>query len=159
MLFEEIDGLEKRGVDTSLLKVSASAHVIASYNKTLDKVTERFLGSRRLGTTGRGIGPTYADKMNRIGIRIQDLFDDKILRAKVEGVLELKGQLLPRSTTAGPRPSTRSSTSSRRTPTGSRRTSSTAGCCSTRPSTAARPCCSRPARRRCSTSTTAPTRS
>jgi adenylosuccinate synthase len=94
VLFEEIDGLEARGVDTSLLKVSASAHVIASYNKTLDKVTERFLGSRRLGTTGRGIGPTYADKMNRIGIRIQDLFDDKILRAKVEGVLELKSQLL-----------------------------------------------------------------
>jgi len=94
VLFEEIDGLEARGVDTGLLKVSASAHVIASYNKTLDKVTERFLGSRRLGTTGRGIGPTYADKMNRIGIRIQDLFDEKILRAKVEGVLELKGQLL-----------------------------------------------------------------
>jgi len=94
VLFEEIDGLEKRGVDTSLLKVSASAHVIASYNRTLDKVTERFLGSRRLGTTGRGIGPTYADKMNRIGIRTQDLFDDKILRAKVEGVLELKGQIL-----------------------------------------------------------------
>src|SRR3954469_9330695 len=94
VLFEEIDGLEQRGVDTSLLKVSASAHVIASYNRTLDKVTERFLGSRRLGTTGRGIGPTYADKMNRIGIRIQDLFDEKILHAKVEGVLELKSQLL-----------------------------------------------------------------
>jgi adenylosuccinate synthase len=94
VLFEEIDGLEARGVDTSLLKISASAHVIASYNKTLDKVTERFLGTRRLGTTGRGIGPTYADKMNRIGIRIQDLFDDKILRAKVEGVLELKNQVL-----------------------------------------------------------------
>ncbi len=91
VMFEEIDGLEKRGVDTSLLKVSASAHVIASYNKTLDKVTERFLGSRRLGTTGRGIGPTYADKMNRIGIRIQDLFDDKILRAKVEGVARAEG--------------------------------------------------------------------
>ena len=74
--------------------MSASAHVIASYNKTLDKVTERFLGTRRLGTTGRGIGPTYADKMNRIGIRIQDLFDEKILQAKVEGVLELKSQLL-----------------------------------------------------------------
>ena len=94
VLFEEIEGLEKRGVDTSLLKLSANAHVIASYNRTLDKVTERFLGSRRLGTTGRGIGPTYADKMNRIGIRVQDLFDAKILRAKVEGVLELKGQIL-----------------------------------------------------------------
>jgi adenylosuccinate synthase len=94
VLFEEIDALDKRGVDTSLLKLSANAHVIASYNRTLDKVTERFLGSRRLGTTGRGIGPTYADKMNRIGIRVQDLFDDKILRAKVEGVLDLKGQVL-----------------------------------------------------------------
>jgi adenylosuccinate synthase len=94
VLFEEIDGLEARGVDTSLLKVSANAHVIADYNRTLDKVTERFLGSRRLGTTGRGIGPTYADKMNRIGIRIQDLFDEKILQAKVEGVLELKNQVL-----------------------------------------------------------------
>src|SRR5204862_322257 len=57
-------------------------------------VTERFLGGRRLGTTGRGIGPTYADKMNRIGIRVQDLFDEKILTQKVEGVLELKGQVL-----------------------------------------------------------------
>jgi adenylosuccinate synthase len=94
VLFEEIDGLEKRGVDTSLLKVSANAHVIADYNRALDKVTERFLGSRRIGTTGRGIGPTYADKMNRVGIRIQDLFDEKILRAKVEGVLELKNQIL-----------------------------------------------------------------
>jgi adenylosuccinate synthase len=94
VLFEEIDGLEARGVDTSLLRVSANAHVIADYNRTLDKVTERFLGSRRLGTTGRGIGPTYADKMNRVGIRIQDLFDTKILTQKVEGVLELKNQVL-----------------------------------------------------------------
>ena len=94
VLFEEIDGLEARGLDTSLLKVSSNAHVIASYNRELDKVTERFLGSRRIGTTGRGIGPTYADKMNRIGIRIQDLFDEKILRAKVEGALELKNQIL-----------------------------------------------------------------
>jgi adenylosuccinate synthase len=94
VLFEEIEGLERRGVDTSLLKVSANAHVIADYNRALDKVTERFLGSRRIGTTGRGIGPTYADKMNRVGIRIQDLFDEKILQAKVEGVLELKNQIL-----------------------------------------------------------------
>jgi adenylosuccinate synthase len=94
VLFTEIDGLEARGVDTSALKVSANAHVIADYNRQLDKVTERFLGSRRIGTTGRGIGPTYADKMNRIGIRIQDLFDEKILRGKVEGALELKNQVL-----------------------------------------------------------------
>jgi adenylosuccinate synthase len=94
VLFEEIDGLEARGIDTSRLVVSASAHVIPDYNRTLDKVTERFLGSSRIGTTGRGIGPTYADKMNRIGIRIQDVFDEKILRQKVEGALELKNQVL-----------------------------------------------------------------
>ncbi|GGN00130.1 adenylosuccinate synthetase [Terrabacter tumescens] len=94
VLFEELDGLEARGVDTSKLLVSANAHVIPSYNRTIDKVTERFLGKRRIGTTGRGIGPTYADKMNRVGIRIQDLYDERILRQKVEAALELKNQLL-----------------------------------------------------------------
>ena len=94
VLFDEIDGLQARGIDTSKLVVSADAHVIASYNRVLDKVTERFLGSRRIGTTGRGIGPTYADKMNRVGIRVQDLLDEKILRAKVEGALSLKNQVL-----------------------------------------------------------------
>lgn len=94
VLFGEIEGLEARGVDTGRLKVSASAHVIPDYNRTLDKVAERFLGSRRIGTTGRGIGPTYADKMNRIGIRVQDLFDEKILEQKVEGALDLKSQIL-----------------------------------------------------------------
>ncbi|MCU1622963.1 MAG: adenylosuccinate synthase [Frankiales bacterium] len=94
VLFHEIDGLEARGISCDKLVVSADAHVIASYNRVLDKVTERFLGSRKIGTTGRGIGPTYADKMNRVGIRVQDLFDEKILRAKVEGALELKNQVL-----------------------------------------------------------------
>jgi adenylosuccinate synthase len=94
VLFGEIDALRARGVDTSRLLVSANAHLIAPYNRTLDKVTERFLGSRRIGTTGRGIGPTYADKMARVGIRVQDLFDEKILRQKVEGALEQKNQLL-----------------------------------------------------------------
>jgi adenylosuccinate synthase len=94
VLFEELDGLVARGIDVSRLVVSASAHVIPDYNRSLDKVTERFLGARRLGTTGRGIGPTYADKMNRVGIRVQDLFDEKILTQKVENVLELKGQIL-----------------------------------------------------------------
>ena len=94
VLFGEIDGLEAARRGHLLLKVSASAHVIVSYNKTLDKVAERFLGKRRIGTTGRGIGPAYADKINRIGIRIEDLFDDKILQPKVEGVLELRNQLL-----------------------------------------------------------------
>ncbi|MFC8502666.1 adenylosuccinate synthase [Pedococcus sp. NPDC057267] len=94
VLFQEIDGLEARGVDTSKLVVSANAHVIAPYNRTLDKVTERFLGSRKIGTTGRGIGPTYADKMARNGIRVQDLFDEKILRQKVEAALAFKNQVL-----------------------------------------------------------------
>jgi adenylosuccinate synthase len=74
--------------------VSASAHVIPSYNRTLDKVTERFLGNAKIGTTGRGIGPTYADKMARIGIRVQDLFDEDVLRAKVSGALNIKNQIL-----------------------------------------------------------------
>jgi adenylosuccinate synthase len=94
VLFDEIDALQARDVDTSRLVVSADAHVIPSYNRTLDKVAERFLGKRRIGTTGRGIGPTYADKMNRVGIRVQDLFDEGILRQKVEGALEQKNQLL-----------------------------------------------------------------
>jgi adenylosuccinate synthase len=94
VLFEEIDGLQARGVDTSKLVVSSSAHVIAPYNRTLDKVTERFLGNAKIGTTGRGIGPTYADKMSRIGIRVQDLFDRDLLHAKVSGALNLKNQVL-----------------------------------------------------------------
>jgi adenylosuccinate synthase len=94
VLFDEIEQLQDRGIDTSRLVVSANAHVIPSYNRTVDKVTERFLGSRRIGTTGRGIGPTYADKMNRVGIRVQDIFDEKILRQKVTGALEQKNQLL-----------------------------------------------------------------
>ena len=71
VLFGEIEALTARGVDCSRLLVSANAHLVTSYNRTLDKVTERFLGARKIGTTGRGIGPTYADKMNRIGIRVQ----------------------------------------------------------------------------------------
>jgi adenylosuccinate synthase len=94
VLFEEIDLLEARGVDTSRLLVSANAHVITPYHTAIDKVVERFLGAAKLGTTGRGIGPTYADKMSRVGVRIQDLFDEKILRQKVEAALKTKNQLL-----------------------------------------------------------------
>ena len=94
VLFGEIDLLESRGIDTSALLVSANAHVIAPYHATIDKVTERFLGKARIGTTGRGIGPAYADKMSRVGVRVQDLFDEKILRQKVEGALEQKNNLL-----------------------------------------------------------------
>ena len=94
VLFEELDALNARGIDTSKLRISANAHVITPYNVTVDKVSERFLGKRAIGTTGRGIGPTYADKINRVGIRIQDLFDESILRQKVEGALVAKNNLL-----------------------------------------------------------------
>ena len=94
VLFEELEGLESRGVDVSKLRVSANAHLITQYHRTLDKVTERFLGKRQIGTTGRGIGPAYADKINRVGLRLQDLFDENILRQKVEGALDQKNHLL-----------------------------------------------------------------
>src|ERR1700709_1732291 len=94
VLFHELEALMARGVDVSKLLVSANAHVITQYHRTIDKVTERFLGSRQIGTTGRGIGPAYADKINRVGIRIQDLFDENILRQKVEGALDQKNHLL-----------------------------------------------------------------
>ena len=94
VLFQEIDALNSRGIDTSKLRVSANAHVITPYNVTVDKVSERFLGKRAIGTTGRGIGPTYADKINRVGIRVQDLFDESILRQKVEAALVAKNNLL-----------------------------------------------------------------
>ncbi|HWS57753.1 MAG TPA: adenylosuccinate synthase [Actinotalea sp.] len=94
VLFRELDALVARGVDVSRLLVSANAHVIAPYNRTLDRVTERFLGTRKIGTTGRGIGPTYADKISRVGIRVQDLFDEHILAQKVQGALAQKNHLL-----------------------------------------------------------------
>ncbi|WP_312718685.1 adenylosuccinate synthase [Mobilicoccus sp.] len=94
VLFQELDDLTARGVDCTLLQVSANAHVIPSYNTVLDRVNERFLGNRKIGTTGRGIGPTYADKMSRVGIRVQDLYDESILRQKVEAALEFKNQVL-----------------------------------------------------------------
>ncbi len=93
-LFREVDELEKRGVDTSRLVVSANAHLVTSYHQTMDKVTERFLGRQSIGTTGRGIGPTYADKIARAGIRVADLFDEGILAQKVEAALDFKNQVL-----------------------------------------------------------------
>lgn len=94
VLFEEVAALQEQGVDTSRLLVSPDAHLITPYHVTLDKVAERFLGKARIGTTGRGIGPTYADKVARLGIRVQDLFDESILCQKVEAALEMKNQIL-----------------------------------------------------------------
>jgi len=94
VLLDEIDGLEQRGVSCEKLLVSANAHLIMPYHRALDKVTERYLGSNRIGTTGRGIGPAYGDKIARVGIRVQDLFDPGILAQKLDLVLRDKNQIL-----------------------------------------------------------------
>jgi adenylosuccinate synthase len=93
-LFSEIEGLERRGVSCDRLLISANAHLIMPHHRALDKVTERYLGSARIGTTGRGIGPTYADKVARTGIRVQDLLDPGILNQKLDLVLREKNQVL-----------------------------------------------------------------
>ncbi len=93
VLLHEIEGLEARGVSCDRLLISANAHLIMPYHSALDKVTERYLGSARIGTTGRGIGPTYADKVARTGIRVQDLLDPGILRQKLDLVLRERNQV------------------------------------------------------------------
>ncbi|MCI2419630.1 adenylosuccinate synthase [Saccharopolyspora sp. K220] len=94
VLLEELAGLEGRGVDTTRLLVSADAHLIMPYHVAIDRVTERYLGKKQIGTTGRGIGPCYQDKIARVGVRVQDLLDEKILRQKVEAALDIKNQIL-----------------------------------------------------------------
>ena len=95
-LLGEMDGLTALGVDTSRLVISGNCHMIMPYHLELEKVTERFLGKNALGTTKRGIGPAYGDKAARIGLRIQDLSDEKILREKLEVALKEKNVLLTR---------------------------------------------------------------
>ncbi len=94
VLLTELAGLEERGVDTSRLLRSADAHLIMPYHVAIDKVTERFLGAKKIGTTGRGIGPCYQDKIARVGVRAADVLDEKILTQKVEAALEFKNQVL-----------------------------------------------------------------
>jgi adenylosuccinate synthase len=93
-LLKEMDDLHRSGIDTSRLVLSGNAHMIMPYHLELEKVTERFLGRNALGTTKRGIGPAYGDKAARIGLRIQDLFDEKIFRQKLEVVLREKNLIL-----------------------------------------------------------------
>jgi adenylosuccinate synthase len=93
-LLKEMAELHALGIDTSRLRVSGNAHMIMPYHLELEKVTERFLGKNALGTTKRGIGPAYGDKAARIGLRIQDLFDEKIFREKLEVVLREKNLIL-----------------------------------------------------------------
>jgi adenylosuccinate synthase len=94
VLLAELEMLSTKGVDTSRLVVSGNAHLIMPYHQELDRVTERFLGKNALGTTRRGIGPAYADKASRVGIRVQDLFDPKIFRQKLDVVLKEKNAIL-----------------------------------------------------------------
>jgi adenylosuccinate synthase len=94
VLIDEIDGLRARGIDCERLLISANAHLIMPHHKALDKVTERYLGKARIGTTGRGIGPAYGDKVARMGIRVQDLLDPGILEQKLELALREKNQVL-----------------------------------------------------------------
>jgi adenylosuccinate synthase len=93
-LLRELDDLRQTGVDVSKLRISGNCHLIMPYHLELEKVTQRFLGRNALGTTKRGIGPAYADKASRIGLRVQDLFDEKIFREKLEIVLREKNAIL-----------------------------------------------------------------
>src|SRR5579872_466846 len=94
VLLAEIDALSAKGVDTSRLVVSGNAHLIMPYHHELDRLTERYLGKNSLGTTKRGIGPAYADKSSRVGLRVQDLLDPKIFRQKLDVVLKEKNAVL-----------------------------------------------------------------
>jgi adenylosuccinate synthase len=94
VLLAEMDALTAKGVDCSRLAVSGNAHLILPYHQEIDRLTERRLGKAKLGTTKRGIGPAYADKSSRVGIRVQDLLDPKIFRAKLDVVLKEKNAVL-----------------------------------------------------------------
>ena len=94
VLLEEMDGLAARGIDCGRLLLSADAHLIMPHHRALDRVTERYLGAAKIGTTGRGIGPCYGDKVARVGIRVQDLLDPGIFRKKLELTLREKNQVL-----------------------------------------------------------------
>jgi adenylosuccinate synthase len=94
VLLTEVDMLESRGIDTTNLVVSGNAHLILPYHQELDLLAERYLGKNKLGTTKRGIGPAYADKAARVGLRVQDLLDPKIFREKLDVVLKEKNAVL-----------------------------------------------------------------
>ena len=96
VLLEELDALVAQGLDVAKLKISGNAHLIMPYHLELDRVTERYLGRQKLGTTKRGIGPAYADKAARVGLRVQDLYDMKIFRQKLDTVLKEKNAVLSR---------------------------------------------------------------
>ena len=96
VLIEELDDLESRGISTRLVRLSGNAHLVMPWHRAIDSASERRLGKLKIGTTRRGIGPTYADKAHRLGIRVQDLLDRKILRQKIEVALAEKNVWLER---------------------------------------------------------------
>tara|TARA_B100001123_G_scaffold440462_1_gene579579 strand:- start:896 stop:2182 length:1287 start_codon:yes stop_codon:yes gene_type:complete len=96
VLLVEMDMLESRGVSTGRLRVSGNAHLILPYHQELDALHERHLGKNKIGTTKRGIGPAYADRSMRVGLRVQDLLDEKIFRQKLDAALEHHNRVLTR---------------------------------------------------------------
>jgi adenylosuccinate synthase len=96
VLLDELEMAASRQLDPSRVRISSNAHVIMPYHRKLDAAIERYLGENQIGTTRKGIGPAYTDKYARVGIRVQDLFDTKIFRQKVEAALEEKNKVLPR---------------------------------------------------------------
>ena len=100
VLLDELKGLEDRGVDTSKLLISADAHLLMPYHVAIDKVTERYMGSKKIGTTGRGIGPCYQDKIARIGIRVADVLDEECWPTRSKPHWNSKTRCWSRSTTA-----------------------------------------------------------
>ena len=156
VLLDELKGLEDRGVDTSKLLISADAHLLMPYHVAIDKVTERYMGNKKIGTTGRGIGPCYQDKIARQGIRVADVLDPDELTHKIEAALDFKNQVLVKIYN---RKALDAGAGGRQPCWNRRRASSTAsptpGCCSTARWRPARPSCWKARRARCSTSTTA----
>ncbi|HBH19238.1 MAG TPA: adenylosuccinate synthase, partial [Cyanobacteria bacterium UBA9579] len=94
VLMKEINGLKEKGIDVSGLHISMSAHITLPYHIDIDGSSEKSLGKKKIGTTNRGIGPTYADKINRVGIRIEDLYDDEALNDKLDLILPQKNKVL-----------------------------------------------------------------
>ena len=155
VLLTELKGLEDRGVDTERLLISADAHLLMPYHVAMDKVVERYAGSKKIGTTGRGIGPCYQDKIARIGIRVADVLDEGLLAQKIEGALEFKNQVLVKiyNRKALDAAEVLESLLARRR--GSSTASPTRDTCSTPRSSGMRRCCWKARRARCLTSTTA----
>src|ERR1700760_3534406 len=164
VLTDELDELRRRGIDTRGLRISANAHLIMPYHIMLDDAGEARLGKLQIGTTRRGIGPCYADKAARLGIRVQDLLDESILKKKIAAALEPK-RLSLRPFAKDPRLDLQTITEEYLTfghrlpaPASAHTPPTRSGLC-TSGSTRARWSCSRARRARCSTSTTARIRS